>query len=394
MYRAPSGARVFGAGTVQWALGPRRLEPGGQPVGPQHAPGDGQPVRRHGRAARDAARATSSAATATTDATRPTATSARRPRRAADGTRITLSGTASDAGGGVVAGVEVSTDNGATWHLATGTTRVELLVARARRAHGDHQGARDRRQRQHPGPGRRQPVAVSCPCSLWGNSVTPGTPDAGDTSPVEVGVKFRTDIFGAVTRHPLLQGRGQHRHPLGQPVDRRRPAPRAGDVQRRDGLRLAVGHVRRARHGPAEHDLRRLVLRAQRALRGDVRVLLPRARRPARTAAATADAPPVHAVRNSGTTVNGLYGYGSSSVFPTASYKASNYWVDVMFAPTPAPGQVTGVTATEGGSTSANVSWTAPATGGAPTSYKVTPVHRRHGADAEDRRPRPRRRRR
>ena len=88
---------------------------------------------------------------------------------------------------------------------------------------------------------------------------------------------------------------------------------------------------------------------------------------------AIADAPPLRAVRNAGTTVNGLYGYGASSVFPTASYKASNYWVDVMFAPTPAPGQVTGVTASEGGRNSANVTWSPPATGGTPTSYKVTP---------------------
>ena len=88
---------------------------------------------------------------------------------------------------------------------------------------------------------------------------------------------------------------------------------------------------------------------------------------------AIADSPPLHAVRNSGTTQNGVYGYGSSSVFPAASYRASNYWVDVVFAPTAAPGQVTGVTAVEGGQSSANVSWTAPSTGGTPTSYKVTP---------------------
>ena len=35
---------------------------------------------------------------------------------------VTVTGTASDSGGGVVAGVEVSTDGGTTWHPATGTT--------------------------------------------------------------------------------------------------------------------------------------------------------------------------------------------------------------------------------------------------------------------------------
>ncbi|MGE3178197.1 MAG: Ig-like domain-containing protein [Vicinamibacterales bacterium] len=36
---------------------------------------------------------------------------------------ITVSGTASDAGGGLVAGVEVSLDGGKTWHPAAGTTQ-------------------------------------------------------------------------------------------------------------------------------------------------------------------------------------------------------------------------------------------------------------------------------
>ena len=81
------------------------------------------------------------------------------------------------------------------------------------------------------------------------------------------------------------------------------------------------------------------------------------------------DNPPLHAVAN-GTSADGLYAYGPSSTFPTNSYSASNYWVDVLFAPT-APGQVTGVTAT-GGHGAATVSWTAPSGGGA-TSYIVTP---------------------
>jgi hypothetical protein len=39
------------------------------------------------------------------------------------GSRTTVTGTAADnVGGGIVAAVEVSTDNGATWHLAQGTT--------------------------------------------------------------------------------------------------------------------------------------------------------------------------------------------------------------------------------------------------------------------------------
>jgi hypothetical protein len=35
----------------------------------------------------------------------------------------------------------------------------------------------------------------------------------------------------------------------------------------------------------------------------------------------------------SGTSPNGVYSYGSSSGFPSSSYNATNYWVDVLFNP-------------------------------------------------------------
>ena len=47
---------------------------------------------------------------------------------------------------------------------------------------------------------------------------------------------------------------------------------------------------------------------------------------------AAVDAAPMHALANS-TSVNGVYNYGSSSAFPTFTYQASNYWIDVAFVP-------------------------------------------------------------
>ncbi|MBV9592460.1 MAG: DUF4082 domain-containing protein, partial [Actinobacteria bacterium] len=79
--------------------------------------------------------------------------------------------------------------------------------------------------------------------------------------------------------------------------------------------------------------------------------------------------PPLHAISND-TSQNGLYTYSSSSIFPTNSYYANSYAVDVLLQPTP-PAQVTNVTATAG-LQSATVSWSAPANGGA-TKYTVTP---------------------
>ena len=42
------------------------------------------------------------------------------------------------------------------------------------------------------------------------------------------------------------------------------------------------------------------------------------------------DAPPLHALSNA-TALNGVYLYGSGG-FPTESFNASNYWVDVIFS--------------------------------------------------------------
>ena len=42
------------------------------------------------------------------------------------------------------------------------------------------------------------------------------------------------------------------------------------------------------------------------------------------------DNPPLHAIAN-GTTANGVYAYSATSTFPTNTYNATNYWVDVLF---------------------------------------------------------------
>ena len=58
------------------------------------------------------------------------------------------------------------------------------------------------------------------------------------------------------------------------------------------------------------------------------------------------DNAPLHAPASVGGAGNGLYAYGPSG-FPTVTYEASNYWVDVVFstaAATP-PAAPTGVTA-------------------------------------------------
>ena len=139
-------------------------------------------------------------------------------------------------------------------------------------------------------------------------------------------------------RPPLLQGRGQHRHPHRQPVDRRRARARPGDLHRRDGVRLADRDLRHSGPGPAGHHLRRVLLRAQRPLRGHGRLLLPQPRARAERRRHQPTARPCTPSATPAPTTNGVYAYAASSTFPTNSFGAANYWVDVIFSPTPAPG--------------------------------------------------------
>ena len=44
--------------------------------------------------------------------------------------------------------------------------------------------------------------------------------------------------------------------------------------------------------------------------------------------------PPLHAL-DTGTTPNGVYAYSSTPTLPTGSWNATNYWVDLLFSPTP-----------------------------------------------------------
>jgi hypothetical protein len=46
------------------------------------------------------------------------------------------------------------------------------------------------------------------------------------------------------------------------------------------------------------------------------------------------DSPPLHALQSSAVGGNGVYSYGGAPGFPTNTYNATNYWVDVVFTTT------------------------------------------------------------
>jgi N,N-dimethylformamidase beta subunit-like, C-terminal/Bacterial Ig domain/Purple acid Phosphatase, N-terminal domain len=128
MYRAGSGALVFGAGTVQWAWGLDVNHDTLPDFGPTAPDPRMQQATVNLLADMGVQPATIIAgmvpATPSTDTVAPTSAvvTPASGSSVSPGSSVTITGTGSDAGGGVVAGVEVSVDGGATWHPAAGTT--------------------------------------------------------------------------------------------------------------------------------------------------------------------------------------------------------------------------------------------------------------------------------
>ena len=280
MYRAPSGALVFGAGTVQWAWGLDDGNPASTPPDRNMQQATLNLLADMG-AQPGTMQSDLTATSASTDSTAPTSTVSV-PSTVSDGSQVTISGTASDTGGGVVAGVEVSTDGGTTWHPATGTTSWTYTWT----AHGNPstvvkvRAVDDSGNLQTPGAGVT--VNVNCPCSLWGTSTQVPTADAdsGDPTAVEVGVKFKADSFGAVTGVRFYKAAANTGTHIGSLWSTDGHAPGPGDLHRRDRLGVADRHLRHSGPGLAGHHLHRVLLRAQWPLcgHGQLPVPQPRAR--------------------------------------------------------------------------------------------------------------------
>ncbi len=276
MYRASSGALVFSAGTVQWAWGLDDHHALGDDAARRpHAAGDGQRPRRHGRAADDDPGRASSPPRPRPTTRRPPRPSRRRPparpstpaspspSRARPPTPAASSAASRCRPTAAPRGTRPpgTTSWSYQWApktLGSATIRVRAADDSANRRHGGE-----------PHGQRRLLVPVHA------------VPGVGHTRHARGQRRRRRRARRAVHarprrphhRRPLLQGHRQHRHPHRQPLDDGRRAARHRHVHQRDGDGLAAGQLRHARGGERQHDLRRLVLRAERPLRRRQRVL-------------------------------------------------------------------------------------------------------------------------
>ena len=327
MYRAASGALVFGAGTVQWAWG----------LDTENDQGGSTPDVRMQQATVNVladlgAQPTSlmaglTAATKSTDTTRPAATIASPANGSAAtvGSLVVLVGTASDIGG-AVGGVEVSTDAGTTWRPAAGSTNwsypftpsapgpATILV----RAIDDSANV------QSPPASITVNATTGCACSsIWPASTTPAVPTTADLGSVQLGLKFRTDTAGVVTGVRFYKGAWS-------------TATHVGNLWTAGGTLLATATF----VGETSSGWQQVNFSSPVAVSANTTYVVgyhaPNGRYAADIGYFTGggvDNGPLHALRSGVDGQNGVFGYGPSNTFPSQSFLDANYWVDIVWRP-------------------------------------------------------------
>jgi len=340
LYKHASGARVFGAGTVQWMWG----------LDSHHDRGNESPDVRMQQATvnlladlgaqPDSLQAGLVAATASTDTT-PPASQVSSPAdggNVASGATVVISGTAADSGG-VVGGVEVSTDGGATWHRATGRSNWSYTwtAGAAGSAVIRSRAVDDSGNLESPGPGVSVTIgAASCPCSIWNDSFTPAVASVNDTNAVELGVKFRSDVAGFVTGARFYKGAqntGTHTAHLwssgGTPLG---SMTFSGET--------ASGWQQAQLVPPVAIDANTLYVVSYHAPAGHYAF-------DSAYFEAPRESGPLLAPSSAEAGGNGVFAYGPVSAFPGNTFNATNYWVDVVFEdgpPDPNPPTVVSTT--------------------------------------------------
>jgi uncharacterized repeat protein (TIGR02543 family) len=333
LYRADSGALVFGAGTMQWSWGLDDFH--------TFTPVATDAVMKQATVnlfadmgvVPGSLQAGLVPATGSSDTQAPASAIA----SPADGSAfaqsdtVVLTGVASDTGGGTVAGVEVSTDGGATWRAATGTTN--WTFAWSPPAQGTFvlksRAFDDTINLETPGnPGDVNVITLTitapqCPCTVFSNAQAPVGALANDGQPIEVGMKFRADVDGHVTGFRYYK-------PVGA------TGTHVGNLWSSTGVLLASQPFT----GETASGWQQVALATPVAITANTTYVVsywsPSGDYVGTNNgfAATVGSGYVHGLADGTDGPNGVYGYAPASAFPTQTYLASNYWADVVFEDT------------------------------------------------------------
>ncbi len=333
LYRAPNGALVFGAGTVQWSWG----------LDGEHDRGNTKPDSRMQQAtvnllADMGVKAGSLqgglfAATQTTDADPPTSAigSPGEGAQLESGEAVTIGGTATDASGetagGQVAGIEVSTDGGQHWHPADGRDQWTYawtpgavgkvtIEARAVDDSGNLESAGDQVGVEVTPP--------TCPCSIWDEALA-APEDDDPAGAVELGVKFRSDVAGLIAGVRFYKTAGN----VGQHVGRLWTAGGAQLAQAAFTGESASGWQTVTFDQPVSIEAGKTYIASYHAPSGHYAGLSDY------FALVGHDNGPLHALADGVDGENGVFQYGpAGGLFtegPPRSFHSTNYLVDVVF---------------------------------------------------------------
>ncbi|NKK43973.1 DUF4082 domain-containing protein [Rhizobium leguminosarum] len=317
LYRAPSGALVFGAGTVYWTWGlSDNHDNEATPTDPRVQQAMVNLLADMGIQP-GTLQSGLAASTASSDNVAPTSVITV-PATVAAGSTVTISGTAADTGGGVIASVEVSTDNGASWHPATGDENwtYSWVPAIAGTYTIRSRAVDDSINLETPSAGRTVTVTGPTYTSLFG-AATPAVVNTNDTAAVELGVKFQSSVVGTVSGIRFYKSSldtGTH----------------TGSLWSSTGTRLAtLTFTNETASGWQTATFTSPVtLTAGQTYTASYHTNVGNYSTTANYFLSNVTSGPLTAPASG----NGVYNYGNSA-FPTASFDQTNYWVDVMFNP-------------------------------------------------------------
>ncbi|MEO8256999.1 MAG: DUF4082 domain-containing protein [Acidobacteriota bacterium] len=360
LYKHSSGALVFGAGTVQWSWG----------LDSAHDRGANAPSLAMQQATLNlfadmgvqplTAQAGLVTQSASVDTVAPTSviTSPANGGGVPANTTTTISGTASDAGGGRVGGVEVSIDGGATWRRASGRENWSFLwqTGAARPVTLFTRAVDDSGNISQAGSGVSVTVgvgSVTCPCSIWAPSQGPSGGVDADGSQLELGTKFRSDVAGFITAIRYFkagQDTGAH----------------IGNLWSASGTKLATITF----GGETSSGWQEQRLASPVAISANTTYVVSYHTNTGfyygsdGFFANGVDNGPLHGLEDGLAEPNGVYRYGVSA-FPNESFNSENYWADVVFVTTVVPDTTPPLVSSvvpAGGSTSAAATTSVAAT--------------------------------
>jgi hypothetical protein len=198
---------------------------------------------------------------------------------------------------------------------------------------------------------------TGCPCTIWDPSDTPAV-ITGDAQPVELGVRFRSDVSGTITGVRFYKGASN-------------TGPHVGHLWSNTGALLATATFtgETASGWQQVNFATPVTIAANTTYIGSYHTDTGNyAVNSAYFTSTGVDNAPLHALKDGSDGPNGAFVYGASA-FPSQTFNANNYWVDVVFTPGPAcsysasPTTDSAVAGGETGSTSvtapAGCSWTA-----------------------------------